>query len=465
MYHCKRRNSTLRLIVSKNKISYYYLIASIIINIVCFIRIFDVGEQYRLVAVLPFVYLLLLFCSCNYIDCSNPGMFTVMLVSFFRYGITPLVILLTEEFNTISTIYRYVPQAILVMAYEMLGVFFILIFYNPKNKRKKIDENIRNNKLVLFFAVIGAIFLLLDNSELIGSLSITSGVSKNSVELNEISGVFTILWQAICAFVFAYIMQIIFIKNEKRQKNSVLLLLLVCLIYLLIIYTGQARISRWYTIVTLIAATFWIIKNYPQKTITIILWIGLPTCIVLMIATILKNTTVGLKADFTTMIEAIFNSTNMDTYFAGPVNVSTVIALKKETGIGIDSLFYDMLNNFPALNHLIKREFASVNQFNSFIGRGDQIIPLVGQSVVWFSYVLAPFLSMFSIVLVKRLDLRYRESSSILTYLYAFTAVWSALMPILNFTIWLSWIYSRIVPAFVLFWLALYQYKRRIKTV
>ena len=182
---------------------------------------------------------------------------------------------------------------------------------------------------------------------------------------------------------------------------------------------------------------------------------------VLLIATVLKNTTVDLKADFFSVVEAIFNSTNMDTYFAGPVNVSTAIALKEETEIGIGSLFYDVLNNFPSLNHLINRELASVNQFNSFIGRGDQIIPLVGQSVVWFSYALTPLLSMFSIVMVKKMDSRFKKSNSILTYLYAFSAVWSALMPILNFTIWLSWIYSRIVPAFVLFGMALYQCERK----
>jgi len=457
MYRCRRRGSALSLLVSRNKISHYYLYASIILNMICFYRIFDVGQQYRMVATLPFVYLLLLFCSCNYIDCGNPGMFTMMLVSFFRYGITPLVILFTEEFNTISFIYGYVPQAIMIMIFEMIGIFIIAVFYNPKYTKEKKDVDIRNNKLIAFFAVVGAVVLLLDNGSLIGSLSITSGVSKNSNELNEISGALTILWQAICAFLFAYVMQKIFEKNRRKQKNSVLLLFFACLIYLLIIYTGQARISRWYTVVTLIAATFWIVKNHPQKTVSIIVGIGVPTCVVLLIATVLKNTSVGLNADFISVVEAIFNSTNMDTYFAGPVNVSTAIALKEETTIGIGSFFYDVLNNFPSLNHFINREFASVNQFNSFIGRGDQIIPLVGQSFVWFSYALTPVLSMFSVMMVKRMDFRFRMSNNILTYLYAFTAIWSALMPILNFTIWLSWIYSRIVPAFALFRLALYQ--------
>ena len=31
---------------------------------------------------------------------------------------------------------------------------------------------------------------------------------------------------------------------------------------------------------------------------------------------------------------------------------------------GIESFFYDVLNNFPSINHLIKKEYASVNKSN-----------------------------------------------------------------------------------------------------
>jgi len=250
-------------------------------------------------------------------------------------------------------------------------------------------------------------------------------------------------------FIFCFVMRSIY--ESKKVKKLVLMSMLTCLIYLLVIYTGQATISRWYTIVTLIASACWLVKLYPRKKVAIVLWVVIPAGIVLLVATILKNTTIGLGAGFTNTLLSIFNSTNMDTYFAGPVNVNTAIAVKKSAGLGFGSIIYDILNNFPYLNHLIDRTNASVSVFNVYLGRGDQIIPLVGQSFSWFSYFFTPLLSILSVMMVKKADAKFVDSNSIKTYLYAFFAVWCALMPILNATIWASWMYSRIIPAFVLF--------------
>lgn len=226
-----------------------------------------------------------------------------------RYAVTPLVILLTNELNVFSRTYSHLTSAVIVMLIEMVGIFFTVLVYNPSPKRN-IDVEIRFAPLVKFLALVAAVLLIVDNRSFIGNLSISTGLSAlESNEINATSGLITIAWQALSTFIFCFIMRNIY-ENSNRRKTF-FLSLLTCLVYLLVIYTGQATISRWYTIVTLIAAGCWLVKLYPDKKASIIVCVGVPAVLVLIVATILKNTTVGLGAGFSKTILSIFNTTDM----------------------------------------------------------------------------------------------------------------------------------------------------------
>ena len=68
------------------------------------------------------------------------------------------------------------------------------------------------------------------------------------------------------------------------------------------------------------------------------------------------------------------------------------------------------------------------------------IIPLVGQSGIFFSWVLAPLLSCISVLLIRATDKKYVETTSYMKYIWGFVAVWFGLGTILNMTISLSWL-------------------------
>ena len=126
----------------------------------------------------------------------------------------------------------------------------------------------------------------------------------------------------------------------------------------------------------------------------------------------------------------MLNSQNLQAYFAGPVNVNNAIGLYKNSNIGFSSFFLDIVNNMPVVNHWFDTKMATVNQYNYYIGRswnglGDQIIPLVGQSLIYFSTFFAPLLSCISIVLLRLFDRKYVSSSSLDVYYYAFSSTWT----------------------------------------
>lgn len=431
------------------------LIINIIVLLICILESLNVSSVYKSIVLIPIFYVFLFLMFRRYLSFTTPGIIMINIISFFRYAVTPMVILLTEEFNWMAKNYLYIDEAIIIIIIEMIAIFVTIALYNPliyPRKRK-------NNSSIFLIALSVAFILFFTNKSLTGNLKILDSEEMNDINAEETSGFVSILWQMLCVYIYASI--ILYLRNWKGEKIENLKLyisLFCCLLYLAIIFTGQYTISRWYSIVTLIASIFWLMKLYPNKTTTITLWTVIPAGVVLTIATILKNTLVGLEGDSTDIIGSIFNATSMDTYFAGPVNVNSAIGVNENTEVGIESAFEDIFNNFPVLNHFLEKKNASVHIYNNYLARTDQILPLVGQSFIWFGYLFTPLLSIFSVVMVKRNDSKYSNSYGIKTYLYAFVAIWCAIMPILNFTIWMSWVYLRIVPAFLLFHFACVKY-------
>ena len=436
-------------VIRNNFLSYsivFSLINLVLSSIILWI-IPGLSNTFRFYAVIPFVYTLCFAFIRRFTDFSNPGVFTIHVVAFLRYMISPFVMITSNKFSSMCHAYENLGKAILIMLVEMVFIFGTLFFYNPK-PRQIPPKKIIYPSLVKIAAVITFVFFIIDNTSLIGNLSIVSGKIKVE-DTNATMGVISIIWQALCVFIFCFIIQDI--SSNGKFRRFILLPLLCCLGYIMIIFTGQTDLSRWYTVVTLIAMIFWMIKLYPKRKYTIFLVIVVPVLLLIIVASILKNTKEGMVGGLQSTFSELINSTNLDSYFAGPSNISNAIATKSIYSPGIGSLFFDMFNNFPIVNHWFPHSYASVNYFADYMRRGDQILPLVGQSFTWFGYVFTPLLSVLSVVLTKKMDVRFKGSEDITTYLYAFFAIWCALMPILNLTIWLSWIYARIIPAFLLF--------------
>lgn len=444
----------MKVIITIPKIKNSFFSISLIFSLVNFILTFVIlwivpglSNTFRFYAVIPLLYTIFFAIIRRFTDFNNPGVFTIHLVAFLRYMISPFVMITTNHFSSMCHAYDNLGKAILIMIVEMVFIFGTLFLYNPKTHYVP-ESRIRYPSLVKIAAVITFVFFIIDNASLIGNLSIFSG--RIQVEnTNATMGIISIIWQALCAFIFCFIIQDI--STNRRFRKFLLLSLLCCLGYLMIIFTGQTDLSRWYTIVTLIAIIFWMFKLYPKRKNTILLMIVVPAMLLIFVASILKNTTEGLGGSFQKIFSELANSTNLDSYFSGPSNISNAIATKNIYSPGIESLFFDIFNNFPIINHWFPHTYASVNYFADYMRRGDQILPLVSQSFIWFGYAFTPLLSVFSVVISKKMDARFRGSEDITTYLYAFFAIWCALMPILNLTIWLSWIYVRIIPAFLLF--------------
>lgn len=425
------------------------IIADIIITLFCFSAISSVNTRIRPIIFIPVVYTLLSIFFKQKIKLEGPGSVVLLFILFFRYSITPLVIIVTNELNLIANNYNYITESVYVMLFEMIAIFIFMAVISLKPHIYSIEYKFISNKLTLIIALSSIFALFFTGIVQVGNFSLLNEESlEEDGEFGEgNSGIIGIIWQAFLTLLYIYTL----LRIKKYDGVfAPYLSFICCLLYLVILFFGQSSISRWYTIVTLLASMAILYRYYPKSKLSLSLCIGIPSVFALILATILKNTIVGLDASYTDIISGIFNSTNMDTYFAGPVCINNAIGAMEKTGVGFNSIFYDLFNNFPLLSHEINRNLASVNVYNHFLGRYDQILPLAGQSFIWFGFLFTPILSLLSVLMVKKMDIYFIQSKGVFSYLFAFFSVWCAIMPVLNLTIWLSWIYSRIIPAAVI---------------
>lgn len=426
------------------------IIISIVLFFLCYDYVTDKSFQYRLIALIPIVFSLLMLIFSQKIKLNGAGETTIFIVCIFRYIVSPLVFLSKREVCEFATAYNYMDDAVFYMLFEMICIVLLLVFYTPKgnNSIRKDDFS----KHFTFFLVLVALGVFITNRNVTGNFNLLIEDKLSSNDFERESNLVILIWQA--ALTYIYAIAIFSIYKSRKIRHRIVFSILLCAVYTVIIFTGQSSISRWYTVVTISASIAVLFKLYPYYRKSIAIALIVPGVVLIVAATIIKNTTIGYGAGFETTMESIFDVNLMDIYFAGPVSVNSGIGASERFDIGLASMFYDILNNFPVLGNYIDRTKASVALFGQYNGRGDLIIPLVVQSSCWFSKLGMSILSALSIVFVKKADLKIKYSMSPISYVFAFVSIWTGIITILNFTIWISWFYSMIIPTYILFFVS-----------
>lgn len=402
---------------------------------------------------------------------KTPGVTVIMCVMFCRYVVLPVVLCSSGELSKYANDYRYMVQAVIIMLYEMFMIFMVLEVTATKAWRiyaRQYDQGKKNILVKPPFLVVLIIFCALagiyltNQSILNGNIfQVTNVANEFEESIQDVSSLVMIVWQCITAWVFVYSINR---QKEKytvdKRRTHVSISIIFMLVYMLVIYIGQARISRWYTLVSAIAAIFVLISLFPAKKKTIVRTTIIPVVILILIASVLKAGlyTKGGNGNVYSLISKLITPTTGDAYFAGPVSVNNAIGLSQTYNVGFHNIIYYIFNNMPVVNHFIKPGNSTVYLYNAYLGRifngsgGDQIISLVGQSGIFFSWILAPLLSCVSVFFLRAVDKKYVETTTYMKYVWGIVAIWFGLETILNMTINLSWLYIRIIPMFVTFW-------------
>ena len=436
-----------------------------------------------LLSVLYSLFLVFLrFNRSLYILRDSPGLLALFIAMFGRYIIVPFAYYYTREYNFMASTYQFMEEAVFLMVYEQICVF-ITIWLCVKKVNNNIlvkpfsITRIKYEKFFFVCAIVSFIFIAINYKSLGEGMSVLqsgdlTAFSDINSPIESGSAYINIIWQALCVWLYVYLVIRQRSCYEKDSRNKrIIISIIYTYILILLSFIDQTGLSRWYTIVMVGSCLAFLNHLYPKRKNIINKFILIPAIVLLVLATMIKNlgySSVGAHVD-SSVVEAA-SSSLFDAYFAGPTNVNSSIALAMESDLGAANIINDALNNMPIVNHFLNPNRTTVYQFNDMLGRiepfresGDQIIPLVGQSLIYFGVLLAPLLSVLSVLITFYFDEKFRRDYSYLSFCYGLIAIWfgvEAMM--LNLTINFSWIYIRIFP----FWVFLFlSNKHSIKSI
>ncbi|MCW6680191.1 hypothetical protein NHG33_03215 [Aerococcaceae bacterium NML130460] len=445
----------------KNIMNNIFFWNALIVSVICLMFEADYHANMKWLFLLPTTYTLCIGLSKkNKLLMKSPGMMMFNIVIFVRFCITPLTMVLGNSLNIYARNYDFLLEATLMMCLELICMFGVIwlsankfLTSNALDYRISHTLKLNRNYLLIILIIALGMFLVYQESELLGSLDIlTKGVTQNNIAHTP-SNLIRWIWRTLLAFVMIYAVGRIKSSGQKESRK-VMYSLLVCFAYLVLIYIGQTSIARWYLVVSTVAIYFTLIDNYPTYKKRLSLSIIAPVFLIIVSASIIKNTNLSEEYSLMSATGSLFTPTNMDAYFAGPVGVNNAIGMIGSSNVSILNIYEDLLNNFPGISGMVDKAQVTNRIYNGFIfgyvSRNDQILPLVGQSAALFSTVLAPLLSMLSVFFVLYFDDKYRKNIDARKYCYAFTAVWFSLATILNMTIIFSWVYIVIIPLYTL---------------
>lgn len=397
----------------------------------------------------------------------SPGNTTLNIIIALRYLLLPIIVMSSGEYGGIVKDYSHLTEGIYLMTYELLAVFlaneYFLRKIKPKYKNTKLHNfSFKKRDLTILLSVVVLMLLLVSNPSFVGGFGlITQGFVETEASSEQRSSFVSILWQALTTWTYVYLVLYQKMKYEKTSENVyVYNSLFLSLGFILITFIAQNQISRWYTIISSVAALFLLLKLFPAKRKTVSAAIVSPVVLLITTVTIYKNVSTDADLNYDTAESVITSSGFLNAYLGGPSSVNNAIGLYESGNVGIANMPNDMLNNMPIINHFLTPGQTTVYKYNDYIGRiwdnhsGDQIIPLIGQGLAYFGPIFCVLITIVMVFLVRFLDIKYHTSDSTFMFMVAFMASWFGVEMCLNMTINLSWIYIRIFPMWLLFYLA-----------
>lgn len=419
---------------------------------------------------IPLVYAIMMILVKNNIVRNTPGVIALNGFMFMRYVFTPFAYYSDGRINEMIAV-GDLSDALIMMLYEMIVIFITLAISGNKYFRKFYNHDCNNsswkyitemkisrNTLFVLLSIAILFYIGFVYKSLGQGLSVFLNNSYNDFEdiesqIAEGEGYINILWQSLCAWLYMFLIMREKSKHIDDNNNiHIVYSLIFTLLYALISFIGSTGLTRWYTLVCASAGFSCLMYLFPTRKKLISISIVTPIFALMIFSSLVKNGGYESGTNASSSAESAFGATNMDVYFNGIGNLSLVTPQGLTiVGDGIDMLPADVLRTMPIINKYVNQQKTSIRIFQLKTGRTDQIIPLIGQSYLYFGFLLSPLLSLLLILVIRFLDFKFYYDYSYLKYVYAFSAIWIAAAPMChNLTLVFMWVYIRIVPFYII---------------
>jgi hypothetical protein len=400
----------------------FILITSIFCLIIHLLLIITEHTSFNYLIFIPLCYAISFICLPKNI-CIGSGTTMLLVVSFIRYLIYPILLSIDISNNTYTPPYNF-NTAIGLMCFEIFIINFSIAIFNKKVEKFQPNINIEKANIIpiiaccIYFIIVIIYPEAFANKHFIGS---PENMGRSEV---KISGVISqiIAWSEflIITYFFTSFYQKYIIKRRKRfYYLSILIILIPCLFF-----TGSSRLSL---LMPLICSIFFLKKVYPRQSNKIILSIltyGIIAIFILSIQKFYGDISSSTIAD---------NSSNsnlrdlLNIYFGGVENICIGLNSYESFGSSIEVFINDFLRNAMGISkYFVENPNNSVTIFNRFFyndfyASEDQICPTIIEGLLMFGPCLCFIPTLIMTFSISWLDRQTAKSNSIqLIYLYSY---------------------------------------------
>lgn len=428
----------------------------VVLSFITLLRIVYAGlsDQYKVIWILPLVYLILFLGIKNiriYLK-GNMGMWFINIIMLIRYVLIPFTLA-----GDSSSSYLYGPEpsiesynlAIFLMVFELISIFVIIALFSTKMyKKEQITENLRNvkksNWFLIMFSLLSIFILLQYPGMLIPNnlFIIKEIVYRPSLEI-AYDGAIVLLSQISKLVLVLVLIQEIFKKFIKKNKANSIFYSITTL-FIMLMYLGlMTGTQRWSIVIPALIFMNIIYEIYPKQFKLLGLIIGS-----IMIVMFLSSSTSKFmwNGDLSFGFYLDMFSDQLQIYFSGPRLVAQGIETVELYASKISMI--TLINDFGGSLPFFSKYFDQLNRINRYFNQyifgnshnTSQIIPMVSIGYGYFYVFLAPIFTSIGVYLAMLFDKKSKIARDIkYKYIYSYTAIWCAMSMGFNTQIVFSW--------------------------
>ena len=444
-----------------------------ILSFLCVSLLFfiNIPSDNLLIIILPMLFLI--FISTNFVKKTFAKFLTVKiftLLCFLKYSLLPILNLLLKEFDSLNgNSFKFLQDAYLLMAYELIAVGILFYFLN-KNNNYSFNMNLsfidKGNYFLKFCVIIGIFGFYFYPEFIEGIIWLKDDVSSDEGNYVAIVGWFMGLIFYFVKFVptFLFLIFLNYTKLKYPKSKPPKHLIYGCIIFALlnvIITYSEYRGSIVANGIVSFSLLYYVLPYYRYRLISIFSFV--------LIAAVINTTIIRMfnTSDIDdSSLQRIYQlyfvdetNTNLDAYLSGPSGVATGLKTYKiyKNQISIKTLINDLIVNTNVLNQIsyrlidtnLKNDRTSV-YFNKIVS-GSRIPPMNIYGYIYLGVILSPLFTIFSILLMIYFEKKAHKSVGIFVfYAWLYIAVRFAFNPGLSISVLSGLFATFFLPLFVL---------------
>ncbi len=386
-----------------------------------------IPEGYELLFLLPFSFgiCFALFLAKTLVTKGSVFLWTFTVFAGVRYLVLPVLMVVQGMFSG----YAYVPPqpdsirtGLLLMVYELVvsSVVIKILFSKRTDAFQRLQSDTvsvdcSDGNLVYWLFIALSLFMLVLKPSALWRLSFftdfsygrTAGESRGFIEL--LTTHFLILSKLLLFFIVIKKCRVLY---NKTRRNIYVIFSLIMSIFNIGIFVG---INRKQIVMNAISSLNVLRIAFPKKRRMI-------TILILALAFVIVFQLTAFRFSATTAqaISKLLNRLGamLQVYFSGPYNMALAVEtrLMFSDSISFKNYLYDLGRPFFGIGYFLKQTdmLISTDYFNHRVSvggllRSDQIIPITGQGLLHFGYVLSPAYLVIAIILGFYFEKKLKE--------------------------------------------------------